>query len=70
MSFISLIENQEERSTSQCQDCRFVGYLFLLGSFYVFSVQADVLILIDFAVNYHSVSRGTSVSTWPWLNTL
>lgn len=30
MNFINLIGSQEGRSTSQCQDCRFVGFHFLL----------------------------------------
>jgi hypothetical protein len=57
MSFINLIESQEGRFTLQCQDYRFVGYLFLLGSFFILLPCWHIYLLwLDFAVNYHSVS--------------
>ena len=39
MSFISSIENQEGRFTSQCQDCRFVVCHFLPRSFTLLTFQ-------------------------------
>ena len=45
MSFISSIENQEGRFTSQCQDCRFVVCHFLPRSSTLFTFQ-------DLYINY------------------
>ena len=59
MSFINLIESLEGKFTSQCQDCRFVGvffFFFFLHSFLFVARLAYIPIIVDFAVNYHSVS--------------
>lgn len=57
MSFINLIESLEGRFTSQCQDCRFVGVFFFSPQLFILLQGLHIYpLLLDFAVNYHSVS--------------
>lgn len=62
MSFTNLIENQEEKSTSPCQDCRYVKVNNLDNIFEIGVVLNQFHWFI--AVNYNSMLGGTSVFTW------